>query len=62
MTLNEGPGAHVLAIDALVEVNQDDWFINEVKHYVKRTSEAPRLHGENILRAWGWLLFRGLLI
>ena len=33
----KGPGAHVLAIDALVEANQDDWFINEVKHYVKRT-------------------------
>ena len=32
-----GNGANVLTIDNLVAEHQDDWFVNEVRHYVKRT-------------------------
>ena len=33
----EGSEAFVLAIDEQLDANQDDWFIKEVRHFIKRT-------------------------
>ncbi|PYQ54212.1 MAG: benzoyl-CoA-dihydrodiol lyase [Acidobacteria bacterium] len=44
-----GETARVLAVDAALEANKDDWFVNEVRHHMKRVFKRLDLTARTLL-------------
>src|SRR5207245_7631154 len=44
-----GETARVLAVDAALQANKDDWFVNEVRHHMKRVFQRLDLTARTLL-------------